>query len=56
MLWREEIEEEPELPTPKWECRECKGKYEETHMKFEKNENFYCSMKCLAAHRNRGFN
>eukprot|EP00347_Sterkiella_histriomuscorum_P014064 403362297 len=56
MLWREQIQEAPALPTPKWDCRLCKGKFEETHQKFEKMENNYCSMKCLSTHRQQGFN
>ncbi|CDW79662.1 phosphotriesterase-related protein [Stylonychia lemnae] len=55
LLWREQQLEEPQAPTPKWDCRECKGRFEESHQKFEKMDNNYCSMKCLAAHRSKGF-
>jgi hypothetical protein len=54
--WR--IKEKEEVKKVElWDCRYCKGKFEEgKDQKYEKMDFFYCSMKCLAAHRSKGFN
>ncbi|TNV83584.1 hypothetical protein FGO68_gene14399 [Halteria grandinella] len=55
LSWRPKFVAEPERPKPTWECRYCKGRFEESHQKFEKMDFNYCSMKCLGAHRQAGF-
>ena len=55
LYWRPRIIEAPKAPVLTWECRWCKVRYEEAHMKFEKMENVYCAMKCLNAHRLNGY-
>ncbi len=55
LLWRQKVEEAPQKVLLTWECRWCKVRYPDNHDKFEKNDNSYCQMKCLTAHRLAGF-
>jgi len=54
LQWRQKVEEVV-VEGPKWECHNCKKKFEEgKQAKFEKMEKEFCSMKCITDCRKKG--